>query len=280
MSVASLVPRQLRDSHDVLELRAVFGVLFRDSFDGGVVSEGLNVELRLLGTRAWQRLASHPHGAFATHRVPGLRLPMEGSPATRRAELRVSDSRGVFLPLELALDLPTEGLYDPVLDSASPPPREPSVPLYSAPARSLAGGAGVVRAMLRRAGDPQAPASWARVELHCNGSRIGEGVTDGNGELLLPCRLPPPREPPLHGSPPTPAAGFERLRWDVELRAHWDPALAGRTRPDLHALRRQPEAPLLREAGSPPSLLGPQVLRAGLPLVVRSDGSPFLFVGA
>ena len=26
--------------------------------------------------------------------------------------------------------------------------------------------------------------------------------------------------------------------------------------------------------------LGPQVLRAGLPLVARSDGSPFLFVGA
>lgn len=279
MSATSTVPRQLRDSRDVLELRALFGVLLRDNFDGRVVAEGLEVELRPAGIGPWQRLASHPHGAFAAHSLRGLRRPLEGSPATRRYELRVRDLLGRFLPLEAAVDLPTEGLYDPLLDASSPPAREPSIPLYSAPARTVGAG-GIVRASLRRASDPDQPASWARVELWLGTTHLGDGVADERGELLLPCRMPPPREPPLHGSPPVPAAGFERLRWDVTLQASWDPALAGRERPDLHALHHQPGVALLREAGSPSTPLGPQVLRAGLPLVVRSDGSPFLFVGA
>lgn len=280
MSAVSLVPRRLRDSRDVLELRALFGVLFRDSFDGRVVAEGLEVELRPAGIGPWQRLASHPHGAFAAHSLRGLRRPPEGSPATRRYELRVRDLLGRFLPLEAAVDLPTDGLYDPLLDASSPPPREPSIPLYSAPGRTAGGGGGIVRASLRRASDPDQPASWARVDLWLGTTHLGAGVADERGELLLPCRLPPPREPPLHGSPPVPAAGFERLRWDVTLQASWDPALAGRERPDLHALHHQSGVALLREAGSPSTPLGPQVLRAALPLVVRSDGSPFLFVGA
>lgn len=280
MSALSLVPRQLRDSHDVLELRALFGVLFRDHFDGRVVAEGLDVQLRRAGSGPWQRLASHPHGAFAVHTLRGLRRPVEGSPPTRRYELRLRDTFARFLPLEVGVDLPTEGLYDPGLDPASPPPREPAIPLYSAPSRSVPGGSGTVRAALRRASHPDRPASWARMELWSGTTRYGEGVADRDGELLLPCRLPPPREPPLHGSPPEPDAGFERLRWDVSLRAFWDPALAGRERPDLHALLDQPEVALLRGPDSPSVPLGPQVLRAGLPLVARSDGSPYLFVGA
>lgn len=279
MSAVSLVPRRLRDSRDVLELRALFGVLFRDTFDGRVVADGLDVELRPARIGPWQRLASHPHGAFAAHSLRGLSRPLAGSPSTRRYELRVRDLLGRFLPLEAAVDLPAEGLYDPMLDPSSPPPREPCIPLYSAPGRTIGSG-GIGRASLRRASDPGQPASWARVELWLGTTKLGEGVADARGELLLPCRLPPPREPPLHGSPPVPAAGFERLRWDVTLQASWDPALAGRERPDLHALHHQPDVALLREAGSPSTPLGPQVLRAGLPLVVRSDGSPFLFVGA
>jgi len=280
VSVASLVPRQLRDSHDVLELRALFGVLFRDSFDGRVVADGLDVELRRAGTLAWQRLASHPHGAFAAHALRGLHRPVEGSPPTRRYELRMRDTLARFLPLEVGVDLPTEGLYDPGLDTTSPPPREPAIPLYSAPCRAVAPGAGTVRAALRRASHPAAPTSWARMELWLGTTLFGQGVADQEGELLLPCHLPPPREPPLHGSPPVPATDFERLRWDVSLRAFWDPALAGRARPDLHALLAQPEVALLRGPDSPPMPLGLQVLRAGYPLVARSDGSPFLFVGA
>lgn len=280
MNAVPMIPRQLRDSRDVLELRALSGVLFRDSFDGRIVAEGLEVELRRAGTKPWQRLASHPHGAFAVHTLRGLRRPVEGSPPTRRYELRMRDLLARFLPVEVAVDLPTDSLYDPRLDASSPPPREPAIPLYSAPSRSIAGGAGTVRASLRRASDPEQPASWAHVELWYGTTRLGEGVADQQGELLLPCRLPPPREPPLHGSPPVPAAGFERLRWDVSLRASWDPALAGKERPDLHVLHDQPEVALLREPHSPSAPLGPLVLRAGLPLVARSDGSPFLFVGA
>lgn len=278
--MVSLAPRQLRASHDTLLLVAPFGVLFRDAFDGRVVASGLQVELRRAGTGPWQRLQPNGHGVFATHALPRMRVPAEGSPATARFELRVSDPSARYLPLQLQADLPGEGLFDPGLDATSPPPREPSVPLYSAATRSFGGAVGVVRASLRRASAPEQAVSWARVELWLGATLLGEGVADADGALLLPCKLPPPREPPLHGSPPAPAAGFDRLRWDVTLRAHWSPELAGRARPDLHALREQPEVALLRDTASPATPLGPQVLRSGLPLVARGDGSSYLFVGA
>ena len=118
------------------------------------------------------------------------------------------------------------------------------------------------------------------MELWLSSVLLGEGLADREGRLLLPCRLPPPRDPPLHGSPPAPASGFERNRWEVTLRAWWDPAMADAAVPELGALRSQPEVALLRDAASPDVPLGPQVLRAGSPLVVRSDGSSYLFVGA
>jgi hypothetical protein len=275
-----MTPRTLRPSHDRLVLVAPFGVLFRDAFDGRVVAGPLRVELRRAATGAWQRLQPNGHGVFAAHALPRMRVPVDASPATVPFELRVSDPAARYLPVQLELDLPTDGLYDPGLDAGSPPPREPAVPLYSAPTRGFGGGVGVVRASLRRGSDPEAAVSWARVELWLGSQLLGEGVADREGSLLLPCVLPPPREPPLHGSPPAPAAGFERLRWDVTLRAHWSPELAGRERPDLHAVRRQPEVPLLREPASPAAPLGPQVLRSGVPLVARGDGSSYLFVGA
>jgi hypothetical protein len=271
--------RELRDGYDRLVLLAPFGVLFRDHLGGRVIADGLRVELRRAGSGEWQRLAANPSGVFAAHALPGLRLPIEGSPPTRRYEMRMRDERDRFLPLRMDVDLPA-GLYDPGLSTSSPPEREPAVPLYSAPTRAVGGSGGVVRASLRSAADPGRPAAWARVELWLGSVRLAEGVADAQGGLLLACGLPPPREPPLHGSPPTPVAGFERLRWDVTLRAHWEPALAEQAIPDLHRVHRQPEVPLLRAAGSPEQPLGPQVLRPGGPLVVRSDGSSYLFVGA
>lgn len=275
--------RELRDSHDTVVLRPVFGVLFRDHFDGRIVADGLRVAVRREDRGEWQQLQGNSYGAFAMHALPGLRPPLDASPPTARFRVRVDDTRGRFLPLQFGADLPADGLYDPLLAAASPPPREPAVALHSAPTRLLSAAAGIVRATLRRASQPDLPASWARVELWLDATRLGEGVADVDGNLLLPCRLPPPREPPLHGSPPAPPAGFDRLRWDVTLRAHWDPRLAGRERPDLHVLHRQPEAALLRRPGwpaSPTMPLPPQVLRPGAPLVVRGDGSSFLFVGA
>lgn len=274
--------RDLREGFDQLVLAPSFGVLFRDALDASVVAEGLRVELRRRGRDRWERLRANGYGAFAAHDLPWLDGSAAGSPPFTsppgvRFELRVDDPRGRFLPLWLQVDLPTAGLYDPGL--ASPPEREPAVPLYTAPTRVL-GAAASVRATLRRAAQTDAPASWARVELWLGADLLGEGVADQDGNLLLPCRLPPPREPPLHGSPPAPDTGFERMQWQVELRAFWHPQMAGRARPDLRALREQPEVALLRDSASPAAPLPPQLLRSGVPLVARSDDSSYLFVGA
>lgn len=276
--------RDLREGFDQLVLAPSFGVLFRDALDARVVAEGLRVELRRRGRDRWARLQASGYGAFAAHDLPWLEASAAGSPPLTSPcgvpfELRVDDPRGRFLPLSLEVELPTAGLYDPGLAPASPPEREPAVPLYTAPTRVLVGAASV-RATLRRASKPDAPASWARVELWLDGDLLGEGVADEEGNLLLPCRLPPPREPPLHGSPPAPDTGFERMQWQVELRAFWHPQMSGRVRPDLRALREQPEVALLRDSASPAAPLPPQLLRAGVPLVARSDDSSYLFVGA
>ncbi|MBC5783423.1 hypothetical protein H8N03_10745 [Ramlibacter sp. USB13] len=276
-----LVPRQLRPGADRLEVWTPFAVMFRDSFDGRVVAAGLRVELSDPVTRRMQALEANTQGIFVAHRLPRIRPEdADASPSPRRAfGLRVRDLRGRFLPLRLSPELPVAGLLDPD-GPASPPADLPFIPLYSASTRGLGGGVGLLRAQLRRASDPDAPLSWARVELWAGVLRLGEGLADAGGEVLLPCHLPPPRDPPLHGSPPEPDAGFERNRWDVQLRAYWDPALAAEPVPDLQAVRAQPEVPLLRNAGSPPEPLGALVLRPGATLVARSDASSFLFAGA
>jgi hypothetical protein len=278
-----MTPRELNPGFDRVVLTAPFGVIFRDSFDQRVAAEGLNVELRDVLANRRQALAANAHGVFVAHRLrpgpPPGDVGIDSPPATRRYELRLDDPLGRFLPLQLQVDLPVDGLLQ-APDVVLSPPGEPRVPLYSAPTRTMPAGVGIVRASLRRASDPAQAAAWARVELWLGGTRLGEGLADAAGNLLLPCLLPPPRDPPLHGSPPVAEAAFERNRWDVTLRAHWDPALAGATVPDLQALQHQPEVALLADAGSPATPLGLQVLRAGQPLVARSGGSSFLFVGA
>ncbi|MCW7541908.1 hypothetical protein OOT46_29350 [Aquabacterium sp. A7-Y] len=276
--------RELSPGFDRVLLRAPVGVMFRDNFDQRVVAEGLHVELRDLLTGRRQGLAANAQGVFVAHSLPRWRMLGDDNhsspPATRPFLLQLGDRLGRFLPMRLQADLPTDGLLAPDGPVASRPDAPPFVPLFSAPARTLTAGVGIVRACLRRSSDPERPVAWARVELWLGATRLGEGVTDPQGSLQLPCALPPPREPPLHGSPPAAAADFERERWDVTLRAHWDPALIGTAVPDLHALQRQPEVALLQSAGPPALPLRPQVLRAGEPLVARSGGSSFLFVGA
>jgi hypothetical protein len=274
----------LRPGFDRNVLAAPFGVLFRDRIDQRVVAEGLAVSLRdpRQPDSRVRLLAPNRQGVFVAHAVPGLRPGGDGlapdSPLqTRLMELTVSDSWGRYVPLRMSAELPYEGLFEPACMADSPGTALPHVPLYSAAARQASTAWGMLRADMRLASDPAEGAAWARLELWLDAGMIGEGVADRRGSVLLLCALPALRDPPLRASP---SAGPEaRSSWEVTLRAFWTPGLAEADIPDLCELRRAPEVPLLQNVASAMPL-GPCVLQAGVPSVVRSTGSSFVFVGA
>ena len=272
--------RMLRPGHDTNVLTPVLGVMFRDGSDARVVSDGLLVSLKdprqpLLPR---QRLVANGHGIFVAHEVSRLRTRVASSPpVTRRYTLAVEDRQGRYLPMTIPADLPTEGLLEPSCLSTSPGADWPHVPLYSAVERTVPAGRAEVRVDLRLASNPEAAAAWVRLELWMTdtGTRIAEGLADENGSALLLCTLPALRDPTLHASPPEAPLG----NWHVRLRAFWSPAVAQAEVPDFCSLNTLPEVALLQKA-APPSPLAPALLTAGSPLVIRGDGSPFVFVGA
>lgn len=274
--------RTLRPGFDQNVLTPVLGVMFRDAVDARTVRDGLVVSLKdpqqpLLPRR---QLMANGYGIFVAHQVSRVRAPLDASPAaSRRFTLNVEDKLGRYLPLTVAADLPTEGLLEPACLGASPGAGTPHVPLYSAPARTAAAGQAEVRVDLRVASDPDTPAAWARLELWLidTDTLLAEGLADDRGSALLLCALPALRDAPLHTSPPGAQAPLSN--WNVRLRAFWSPAIAQARVPDLCDLHSLPEVPLL-QASSPPGPLPPAVLVAGSPLVIRSDGSSAVYVGA
>ncbi len=268
--------RMLRPGFDQHVLTPVLGVMFRDRINDRVVADSLRVSLSdpLLPNQPSQPLTANDYGVFVAHQVRGLRLPADTSPPpTRPFILQVEDPLGRYLPLRMSADLPTDGLFGPTL---SPGTALPHVPLFSTSARPLPAAAAEVRVDLRLASAPDTPAAWARLELRLDdGSLLAEGLADARGSALLPCALPALVDPPLSASPPGPPIS----QWNVSLHAFWSPAIALSSIPDFNALQALPEVPLLQtEAASPP--LAPALLAAGIPLVIRSTGSSFVFVGA
>jgi len=277
------VTRDLRKGFDRVLRRAQLGVQFRDALDRRVVADGLRVDLLDAHRPAKNvRLHPNPSGVFVAHGLPGLNgfaEPETSSPPgidPGRFSLVVRDTWSRFVDARVGLDLPSDGLFQPACLSASPGDAPPHVPLYSASTRPLPGAVAVVRADLRLASNPERPASWARVELWLGTVRLAVGVADRDGGLVLLCPLPTPREPTRRASPP---AGFDRMRWDVSLRAHWNPAHRSEAVPELCDIHAQPEVGLLG-AGSPPAPLATIVLSAGEPLSVATADSSFLFVAA
>jgi hypothetical protein len=274
--------RMLRPGFDQTVLSPALGVMFRDGVDDRVVSDGLRVSLEdpqqpLLPP---QPLTANGYGVFVAHQVPRLRTWMASSPMdTRRYTLKLEDPLGRFLPMTIPADLPSDGLLEPACMGTSPGAAVPSVPLYSAAARTVPVGHAEVRVDLRLASEPDVAAAWARLELWLDdtGQLLAEGLADERGCALLVCAQPALRDPPLRASPPDAQAPLGN--WNVSLRAFWNPAIARAEVPDLCALHALPEVQLL-QGTAPPRPLAPALLAAGSPLVIRSDGSSFVFVGA
>ena len=276
--------RTLRPGYDHVVRTAPLGVQFRDVLDRRVVADGLRVDL-LDAQRPAKPLRLHasPSGVFVAHAVPGMNGFDEIEVASpggmpNRYSLSVRDTMGRYVDASVALDPPSDGRFEPACLHASPSPEDtaPHVPLYSAATRPLPAALAVVRADLRLASKPEQAASWARVELWLGTVPLGTGVADANGSLLLLCPLPAPREPMRRASPPV---GFERMAWDVSLRAYWHPAHRAESVPDLCDVHAQPEVTLL-QARAPARPLGTLQLRAGEPLIAATTDSSFLFVAA
>lgn len=257
------------------------GVMFRNSVDGRVASDGLLVSLKdpQQPLRAAQRLYANGSGVFVAHQLRGLGATVPTSPAaTRRYTLAVQDPLGRYLPFTAPVDLPSEGLLDLAFLRTSPGTGWPYLPLFSASSCSVATGQAQVRVELQRASDASA-AAWARVELWLEdpATLLAHGLADARGQALLLCALPALRDPPLRASPAGTQAPLSS--WTVRLRAFWNPAMAQVQVPDLSALLSLPEVPL-RQSRSAPGPLAPALLSAGSPLVIRSAGSSCVFVGA
>ena len=282
--------RTLRPGYDRVVRTAPLGVRFRDVLDRRVVADGLRVDL-LDAQRPTKPLRLHasPSGVFVAHAVPGMNgfddievTSPGGMP--NRYSLSVRDTMGRYVDARIALVPPSDGLFEPACLHASPSAddTEPHVPLYSAATRALPAALAVVRAALRLASNPEQAASWARIELWLGTVLLGADVADANGILLLLCPLPAPREPTRLASPPV---GFERMAWDVSLRAYWNPAHRADPVLDLCDVHAQPEVTLL-EARASATPLGTLQLRVGEPLIAAttdssdSSYSSFLFVAA
>ena len=274
--------RMLRPSFDQNVLTPVLGVMFRNCVDARVVSAGLLVSLKdpQQPNLSAQQLTANGYGVFVAHQVRRLRTLGAWSPvAIRRYTLKVEDPLGRYLPMTIPADLPGEGLLQPACLSTSPGAAMPHVPLYSAAAHTVPQGHAEVRVDLRLASKPDTAAAWARLELWLDDTDtlLAEGLADERGGALLLCALPALRDPPLRASPPGTQAPLSN--WNVRLRAFWNPAIAQAKVPDLCALHSLPEVPLLQDT-APPRPLAAAMLMAGSPLVIRSDGSSFVFVGA
>jgi hypothetical protein len=153
----------LQPGLDRIVRSALLGVQFRDAVDGRVVAEGLDVQIQDL----WQpgrRLAmtANRGGIFAPHAFAGMRGFGDDGPASgpvspgepARFHLSARDTLGRYLPVSLAPELPSPGLWSPGGAWASPPDAAAHVPLFSAATRVLPAAMASLRAELRRASQP------------------------------------------------------------------------------------------------------------------------------
>jgi hypothetical protein len=225
---------------------------------------------------------------FVLQNVPGLRDIEFGAgdqdywdnlPAPQSFVIDVFDTANRFLPFTFTAAVPTRDLYEWICGS---PPEQSGVPLFSTPTRSNPGGYGVIRAELRdeaqfdtRTQD-YAPASWALLEAWYDGQRVGRGLADQQGRIVVFLPYPEPINPPI-SSPPTPRTALTSQVWPIELRAFYSPLVPVPQSPDLCAALTQSPATLLN-ALSPPTPLTQVHVAYGVDAIVKTVGRSDLLI--
>jgi hypothetical protein len=211
-------------SADAVSLVTPLGLRLWDVAAGSAAGEGVVVGYFPPSGRAATAVRT-PSGVHALRGLPGLGAAERGAgdaafwyspPAGGSYRVDIRDPRGRYLPMCLDVMLPALGLYTP---HASLPGLQASVvPVFSSPARPVPAGFAVVRAQL--ALGPDAPASWARLDIGLPDSTTATGVADAAGRV---CVLFPWPEPSAANP-----ADLRDQTWPLRLRAFFgSPAAAG-----------------------------------------------------
>jgi hypothetical protein len=282
---------QLLDSDGqlkLLERHAIvtpLGIRFVDAMTGRTVGGGLDVwTWPEDAPQARRPVRATSSGIHAAHRLPGLLDFEQGAgdaafwaaaPAAVRRVFVVEarDLEGRFLPLQARVAVPAQGFVSSACASLLPAECQDAVPLFSAPARRVAGAVASIRADLWDVG-VRRQAAWAVVDAAVDGRPVARGMADAQGQLALFFAYPEP--PAMWASPPIgspavpPRVPLADQRWDVDLTVRYARRAGVAPVPDLCDALRQPPAELVADAMSPAPPMTRVVLRYGEGAVLRT----------
>jgi hypothetical protein len=270
------------DVLDRVTLVTPLGLRFVDDLTGTTIADGLAVSYE--GSAGPERAIVNRVGVHLVSGLPGLRAAEQGAgdaaywaapPATGTVTVVVEDALGRFLAFRLEADVPFRGPFFAACDSPlSPPGDHGSVPLFSAPSRTVPAGLAALRLELWDVqASPLTPAAWAYVDVSVpGGERLGRGIADGQGRVLV-C-FPYPPLPAAAGGP----RALSAQTWPLQLRVRYSRLPESPSVPhDLCDLLAQAPATLLDRV-SPPSPLPDQLLAYGRELTAVTHGHNIVLV--
>ncbi len=271
---------------------APLGLRFWDSASGQFISDGLFVQAVpklpsgvYLGAPV--QANANRSGVFVFNHMPGLQVSEFGSgdqeywqtpPAKKDYTITVLDTLFRFLPFTFDVQAPAKKILAFACSNGKPTPlpdKQPSgsIPLYSAPGRSVPGGCAVIRASLARNPLNPLPAAWAVVEAYVEGALVCRGLSDAKGQLALYFPYPKFVLPnPMSNRPP-----LTQATWPVDILVFSSLSPPSSSPQNLCTLYAQPAANPLRQV-SPDLPLQKQNLAYGLELVIQTQDKSELFI--
>jgi hypothetical protein len=274
---------------DRLTRVAPLGLRFWDAATRSLVSDGLRVTAipKVSGTYPGQAVSAFPNrsGVFVFHHLSGLEKSEVGEgdqdywdniPVTRDFVVFVEDVPRRFLPFQIAVRAPSEGIYQwgcATGHSLTLLPGQPAgtIPLCSAPGRPAPAGLTVIYANLVK--EPKQPAAWAVLEVYNQNELLGRGLADKEGHAALFFPYPRLAElSPYQNRPP-----LTQETWQIDVEVFHSPTSSIPDQPDLCALMEQaPARPL--ETLSPATYLGHITLNFGQEIILKTQDKSELWI--
>jgi hypothetical protein len=279
-----------------LTMVAPLGLRFHDVTTGASIGSGLSVTIYPANNRA-RRVEAFVNrsGTYVLHHAPGLRAFEQGAgdedfwthlQPPQPFIVEVVDLERRFQPFSFEAELPSaRGLFNWLSPFEPSPPSPPSatksIPLYSAPARTLDSGMAVIRADLWNS-QANRPAAWAVLEARLGGVLQARGISDERGSIALIFPYPKPTDAPLSSPVESPPVNKNvpllEQTWELTLDAGYAPASPATTTPSLPDLRAT-----LDQLNAPPAKLwidfaaqeelASVTLRYGQELILKSQDS-------